>query len=137
MSGPRWITRTLLDVIHFELIREHGGAAGVRDGGDDLIESALVRPRQRLEYEPESDLPALTAAYLFGLAMNHGYVDGNKRVAFAAAAVFLFLNRRRLTAPEVDAYDAVMGLVEGRYSEGDLAEWFRRNSEESANPGEA
>jgi death-on-curing protein len=137
VSEPRWITRTLLDVIHFELIREHGGAAGVRDGGDDLIESALVRPRQRLEYEPESDLSALAAAYLYGLAKNHGYLDGNKRVAFAAAAVFLVLNGRRLSAPEVEAYDAVIGLVEGRYSEDDVAEWIRRNLEDTAETGGA
>lgn len=86
-----------------------------------------MRPRQRFAYEPDSDLPALAASYLHGLAMNHGFVDGNKRVAFAAAATFLLWNGVRLTASEVDAYDAVIGLVEGRYSEPDIARWIRRN----------
>ena len=115
--------------MHGELLREHGGAPGIRAGGDDLIESALMRPRQRYAYEPHSDLPTLAAAYLYGLAMNHGYVDGNKRVAFAAAATFLLWNGTRLNASEVDAYDTVVGLVEGRYSEREVARWIRANTE--------
>lgn len=128
MAEPRWLSRAIVDMIHQELIAEHGGSAGTRAGGDDLIESALLRPRQRFDYEPESDLAALAAAYMFGLAKNHGYVDGNKRVAFAAAATFLLLNGLRLTATEAEAYDAVLGLVEGLHSEAWLAEWFRSNS---------
>ena len=95
------------------MLREHGGAPGVRQGGEDLIESALARPQHRLAYSPESDLPALAAAYLTGLAKNHGYVDGNKRVAFACATTFLRLNGCRLTASEPEAYDAVIGLSRG------------------------
>jgi death-on-curing protein len=129
MDEPRWLTRRVVDVIHFELLQEHGGAPGVREGGDDLIESALARPRNRFAYAPESDLAALGAAYLFGLVRNHGYVDGNKRVAFACAATFLRLNGVRLTASEPDAYHAVIGAVEGRYTEEDLAAWIRANSE--------
>ena len=132
MSEPRWLTRLVVDVIHSELLREHGGAPGVRHRGDDLIESGLARPRNRLAYAPESDLPALAAAYLAGLAQNHGYVDGNKRVGFACAATFLRLNGLRLTASEPDAYDAVIGLVEGRYSEEQIAEWIRAHVEPSA-----
>jgi death-on-curing protein len=101
----------------------------VRQGGDDLIESALARARNRFAYEPESDLSALAAAYLTGLAKNHGFVDGSKRVGFACAATFLRLNGSRLTASEADAYDAVIGLVEGRYSEREIAEWVRSHSE--------
>ena len=126
---PRWLSRLVVDVIHSEMLREHGGAPGVRQGGEDLIESALARPRNRFAYSPESDLPALAAAYLAGLAKNHGYLDGNKRVGFAAATTFLRLNGVRLTASEPEAYDAVVGMVEGRYSEEQIAEWIRNHSE--------
>ena len=129
MEEPRWLSRLILDVIHSELLQEHGGATGIRAGGSDLIESALARPRNRYAYEPESDLATLAAAYLFGLARNHGYVDGIKRVGFAAAATFLVLNGARLTASEVEAYILVIGVVEGRFSEEDVVLWIRRNSE--------
>src|SRR5215212_4446855 len=100
----------MADTIHSELIREHGGSPGVPAGGDELIESALARPRHKHAYDPAADLAGLAAAYLFGLTKNHGYVDGNKRVGFAAAATFLLLNGSRLTAPEPDAYDVVIGV---------------------------
>ncbi len=114
--------------MHEEMLREHGGAPGIRAGGDDLIESALVRPQQRFAYEPDTDLPLLAASYLFGLAKNHGYIDGNKRIAFAAASTFLLWNGVRLTASEIEAYDAVIGMVDGRYTEGDIADWIRLHS---------
>ncbi len=115
-------------MIHHELIAGHGGSPGVRAGGDGLIDSALLRPRQCFDYEPESDLATMAAAYLFGLAKNRRYVDGNKRVAFAVAVTFLLLNGLRLSAEEAEAYDVVMGVAEGRLSEAWLAEWFRNNS---------
>jgi death-on-curing protein len=123
-----------LDTIHSELLLEHGGAVGVAAGGDDLLESVLVesvlaRPKNRLAYEPDSDLATLAAAYLFGLVKNHAYVDGNKRVGFAAAATFQRLNGLRLTASESDAYDAVIEVVEGSRTESDLARWLRENTE--------
>lgn len=129
MEEPRWLTRLVVDVIHSELLAEHGGAPGIRQGGDDLIESALARPRNRFTYAEDVDLAELAAAYLWGLAKNHGYVDGNKRVGFACAATFLRLNGVTLTASETEAYDAVIGLVEGRYSEEEIAGWIRRHSE--------
>jgi death-on-curing protein len=123
MPEPRWLTRLMVDAIHAELLLEHGGAAGIRAGGEDLIESALARPQNRFAYQPESDLADLAAAYLFGFLKNHG----NKRVAFAAAATFLLLNGTRLTAPEADAYERVLGLVEGRFTEAEAAAWIRAN----------
>jgi death-on-curing protein len=129
VGEPRWLSRLIVDTIHSELLLEHGGAARITAGGDDLLESALARPRNRLAYEPESDLASLAAAYLFGLVKNHAYVDGNKRVGFAAAATFLRLNGLRLTASEADAYDAVIGAVEGTRTEPDLAGWIRGNTE--------
>jgi death-on-curing protein len=129
MKEPRWLSRLVVDVIHAELLQEHGGAAGIRQGGEELIESALARPQNRFADAPDCDLPALAAAYLTGLAKNHGYMDGNKRVGFACAATFLRLNGLRLTASEPEAYDAVMGVAEGRYSEDEIAAWIRRHSE--------
>lgn len=128
MGKPRWLTRLIVDAIHSELLLEHGGAAGIAAGGDDLLESALARPKNRLAYKPDSDLATLAPAYLFGLVKNHGYIDGNKRVGFAAAATFLLLNGLRLTASEADAYDAVIGAVEGSRTESDIADWLRENT---------
>jgi death on curing protein len=128
MDEPQWLSRLLVDVIHSELIREHGGSPGTRAGGDDLIESAISRPRQRYSFHPESELPQLAAAYLFGLVKNHGYIDGNKRVGFACAATFLVLNGVRLTASEVSAFDIVSGTAEGRFTEEDVAAWIREHT---------
>jgi death on curing protein len=114
MQEPRWLTRLVVDVIHSELLREHGGRPGIRPGGEDLIESAIARAQNRFAYAPNPDLSVLAAAYLSGLARNHGYIDGNERVGFAGAATFLRLNGLRLTASEAQAYEAVIGMVEGR-----------------------
>lgn len=129
MTEPRWLSRLIVDVIHHELIAEHGGAPGVRKGGDELVESALARPRNRLACDAAADLADLAAAYLYGLVRNHGYVDGNKRVGFACAAAFLRLNGTRLTASEVDAYEMVMGVAAGRVGEEEVARWIRDHSE--------
>jgi death-on-curing protein len=128
MAEPVWLTRLILDTIHSELLSEHGGASGIRTGGDDLIESALARPGHKYAYTPEADLADLAAADLFGLTKNHGYVDGNRRVGFAAAATFLLLNGVRLTASEPEAYDAVIGVAEGRYTEEEIAIWIRAHT---------
>ena len=93
-TEPRWLSRRLLDAIHLDQLREHGGSPGVRD--ENALESALGRPRNRWLYDPASDLATLAAAYGYGLATNHGYVDGNKRVAFMALYTFLALNGWRV-----------------------------------------
>lgn len=124
MGEPRWVSRTALDRMHAALIERYGGAAGVRAGGDELIDSALGRPRNRFAYEPDASLAELAAAYLFGLAKNHGYLDGNKRIGFAAAAAFLGANGARLVADQDDAYVIVIAVVEGRCAESELARWI-------------
>ena len=88
-----WISRALALAIHDRQLAEHGGATGIRDEG--LLESALARPRQLHTYgQPTPDLADLAAATAFGLARNHPFVDGNKRIA---AAVFLrFAEKNRL-----------------------------------------
>ncbi|HEX2093167.1 MAG TPA: type II toxin-antitoxin system death-on-curing family toxin [Longimicrobiaceae bacterium] len=128
MREPVWLTRLILDTIHSELLSEHGGAGGIRAGGDALIESALALPRHRYAYNPEAGLADLAAAYLFGLTKNHGYIDGNKRVGFACAATFLLLNGVRLTASEPEAYDLVIGVAEDRYTEDEVAAWIRAHT---------
>jgi death-on-curing protein len=120
---PRWLTRRMLDVLHDDQIREHGGSPGVRDEG--LLESALARPRQKWEYADKPDLAALAAAYAFGIAKNHGYVDGNKRAAFMAAYVFLGLNGHDLAVAELDVVATVEGVAAGTLAEARLADWFR------------
>jgi len=121
--APKWLTRRILDVIHDAQLREHGGIPGVRDDG--LLESALARPQQKWAYADAPDLATLAAAYAFGLAKNHGYVDGNKRVAFMAAYVFLGLNGKDLDATEPDVANTIDRLAAGRVTEAALAAWFR------------
>lgn len=130
LREPRWLPRLLVDTIHEELIREHGGSYGIRDAGS--IDSALSRARNRWAYEPTVDLPVLAAAYGYGLARNHGYVDGNKRVAFMALYVFLSLNGLELEVPEAAAVSTMTNVAAGALSEEELAVWVRNNTRDSS-----
>jgi death-on-curing protein len=128
MGEPIWLSVAAVRQIHAELIREHGGSYGERDAG--LIESALARPLQKWTYESDSaDLAELAAAYAFGLAKNHGFIDGNKRVAFMAAYSFLGANGLLLVAPEPEAYAVMVDLASGELSEEDMARWLRASVE--------
>jgi death-on-curing protein len=120
---PRWVERIVIDAVHVDLVREHGGMPGTRD--PDALESALARPRQRLAYGKGADLAALAAAYGFGLARNHPYHDGNKRIAFVVMAVFLGLNGVRIAASEEEVVAVMVELAEGALAEDALAEWIR------------
>jgi death-on-curing protein len=120
---PLWLARSEVDALHDASIRDFGGSFGVRDAG--LIESALARPLTRWTYQPESDLAAVAAAYAFGLAKNHGYVDGNKRIGFLAMGVFLFINGHLLDAPEAEAVIVMLELAAGERTEEQLAGWIR------------
>jgi death-on-curing protein len=122
---PTWLTRRIIDVIHDAQIREHGGSSGVRDDG--LLESALARPQQKWAYAEKPDWAILAAAYAFGLAKNHGYVDGNKRVAFMAAYVFVGLNEHEFDADETDVANTIERVAAGQVSEVALAAWFREH----------
>jgi len=122
------VTRLVVDAVHTDMLLTHGGLPGLRDA--DLLESALARPRQRLAYEPGSDLAALAAAYGFGLARDHPYRDGNKRVAFVTMAVFLGLNSLEFTATEADVVTTMVALAAGELDEVALAEWVRRHTDE-------
>lgn len=126
MSEPRWLSINVVVAIHSDQIREHGGSLGVRDKG--LLESALDRPRNRFYYESDSDLMALAAAYGFGIAKNHPFVDGNKRVAFQAMYVFLGINGVTIMADEEEVVRLVLALASGKLSEGELGVWLRENT---------
>ncbi len=120
---PVWVSRLVLDAVHFDQLREHGGSRGVRD--ENALEAALVRPRQRWHYEPQSDLAALTAAYGWGLVTSHPYRDGNKRTAFMAMAIFLGLNGCDLDATQEEVVTTMLAAAAGRVTEAELAQWVR------------
>lgn len=134
MDEPRWLLREEVDVIHWELVEEHGGRHGIRD--EDAIESALARPRHKWAYQERVDLSGLAAAYGYALTTNHGYVDGNKRVAFFSLALFLRRNGLLLRAPQGAVVQMMEGLAAGRHDEEDLARWVRKHAEERADVGD-
>ncbi len=122
-----WISPELAEAIHERQLAEHGGPSGVRDRG--LFESALARPQQLAAYGgTDINAPALAAAYAFGLARNHPFVDGNKRIAAVVCETFLELNGHLLVAEDADMYPVFLGLADGSVDEEELAEWLRGNS---------
>lgn len=120
---PTWLDRPILEALHADQIMEHGGSLGIRDEG--LLESALARPQQKWHYEPRTDLATLAAAYAFGVAKNHPFIDGNKRAALVSAYTFLAVNGFELEAPEPEAMTVILGTADGSISEEDLASWIR------------
>lgn len=123
-EGPRWLREAVVLAIHEAQLAEHGGPAGVRDAG--LMESALARPRQLQAYGmPAPDLAALAAAYGYGLARNHPFVDGNKRTALVVMETFLNLNGWELDASNVECVQAILLLAGGELDEVALADWLR------------
>ena len=120
-----WVDPSVIHAVHDEQLGEHGGASGLRDAG--LLESALARPLQLAAYG-EPDAASLAAAYGFGLAKNHPFVDGNKRTAFVAVELFLALNGWSLTANDADCVMAMLRLAGGELSEARFADWVRENS---------
>lgn len=123
MAAPRWLPRLVLDAAHFDQLREHGGRPGVRDEG--ALESALARPLHKWTYERRPDLATLAAAYGYGLATAHPYVDGNKRAAFLAMVIFLGLNGHELDASEPEVVTVMLGLASGQMKERELGDWLR------------
>lgn len=120
---PRWVERLVVEAVHFDLVRTHGGMPGLRD--EHGLESALARPKQRFAYEPGSDAASLAASYGFGLARSHPFNDGNKRVAFVTMGVFLGLKGFEIEAPEAEVVTMMLDLAAGELTEQQLAEWVR------------
>lgn len=123
MTDWRWIGLPVILAIHDRQIAEHGGLAGLRDSG--ALESALARPLNLANYG-DPDAADLAAAYAFGLARNHPFADGNKRIAWIAARLFLADNASRLAFEKTEAVRLMQALAGGEIDEGALAEWFRR-----------
>ena len=122
----RWITKAALLILHAESVSEHGGSAGLRDEG--LLDSALARPLNLLAYADAQSLPdmaALAASYTAGLSKNHAFVDGNKRAAFLATGLFLYLNGARLNASQADATLTMLAVASGDLTEDAFAAWLR------------
>lgn len=120
-----WIDRLALELLHDESLAEHGGASGLRDEG--LLESALARPLNLAVYG-QAEVADLAAAYGVGLAKNHPFVDGNKRVAFLAVGLFLALNGWRLVASQADATLTLLAVAAGEIDEATFARWLREHS---------
>jgi death-on-curing protein len=123
VDEPVWLTRPLVESLHADQVREHGGRLGLRDPG--LLESALARPQHVWTSEADADLATLAAEYGFGLARNHAFLDGNKRVAFVATNVFLILNGYEIEAPEPEVVNTILRVADGRMNRGKFAGWIR------------
>ena len=121
-----WVHRRALELLHDESIAEHGGLPGLRDEG--LLESALARPLNLAAYG-EPDVTELAASYGVGLAKNHAFVDGNKRVAFLAVGLFLALNGQRLVATQAEATLAMLDVAAGTLDEAAFAQWLRDHTQ--------
>ena len=120
-----WIEESVVWAIHEAQLAEHGGSAGVRDAG--LLQSALARPQNLTAYG-DPDLPDCAAAYGYGIARNHPFIDGNKRTAFVCAGLFLVLNGHTLTADDSDCVTIMLAVAAGDIEEAAFAAWLRAHS---------
>ena len=132
MSEWRWLTLDVILAIHDEQLAEHGGRSGIRDLA--LLESALARPKNRAVYAAAS-IFELSAAYAFGIIRDHPFVDGNKRVAFLAAALFLLEHGWEIAATDEAIVTETLALAEGIIDEAAFAAWLSQNT--SAAGGES
>ncbi len=123
-AEPKWLTYEQIVAIHSRQLRRFGGAAGLRDEG--LLRSAIERPINKWHYE-QAQMPELAAAYAFGLAKNHAFVDGNKRMAFMSMMTFLRTNRVSFAPEPAHATKIILSLAAGEVSEESLARWIRDN----------
>lgn len=119
-----WLSLPIVLAIHDEQLLAHGGSGGIRDVA--LLESALNRPLNKWNYE-KAELPELAAAYAYGIARNHPFIDGNKRTSLLALYTFLGINGVDFTVPEADAAAIILALAAGEVSEESLARWIRDN----------
>ncbi|TPJ57338.1 type II toxin-antitoxin system death-on-curing family toxin [Mesorhizobium sp. B2-7-1] len=117
----QFLSRRAVEAMHAEQLRRHGGAQGLRD--ENALESALARAENKANYGDPSIEGA--AAYIFGIARNHAFVDGNKRTAMVAAGAFLIINGYGLTADNGTIYEFVMGVAAGEIDEAGAAAFFR------------
>ncbi len=124
-AEPKWISKRALLLLHEESLAEFGGARGVRD--EALLDSALARPQNIYVYKSVGTIADLAAAYAFGLAKNHAFVDGNKRAAFLSIGLFLAINGYSFKAGQVDAIEFMLALASGDLDESALSAWIAAN----------
>jgi death-on-curing protein len=121
-----FLARAVVEAFHAEQLRRHGGAVGLRD--ENALEAALARPANKATYGTPT-IHELAAAYVYGLARDHAFVDGNKRTAIVAAGTFLLLNGYGLTANDAELYTFTMGIAAGEIDEDGAAAFFRDHAE--------
>lgn len=127
MKCPQWVLAETILALHDRLLSEFGGLAGLRDVG--LFDSALARPIQLFSYG-KPDIFEMAAAYAYGLVRNHPFVDGNKRIAFTTAVLFIEINGYCFEATEADATIQTLALAARKMSEEHYAAWLRANAKE-------
>jgi death-on-curing protein len=129
VTAWRWIDHAVLIAVHEMQLAEHGGGAGLRDLA--LLESALAKPLNLAAYG-EPDACALAAAYGYGIARNHAFIDGNKRAAFVAVELFLRLNGWQLQASDADCVLTMLAVATGDVTESEFADWLRQHAKMKA-----
>ena len=125
MREPIWVLDEIVESVHSMLLAEHGGGSGIRD--KPLLDSALARAKQKFSYDANVSIFDLAAAYSFGIAKNHPFVDGNKRTAFTMGTLFLEINGLKLNATEVDATITFENLATDLINEKELSLWFKEH----------
>ncbi len=127
MSAFIWIEQRMVIAVHDEQLAEHGGGSGLRDEG--LLQSALIRPQNAAACNSDADICTLAAAYAYGLAKNHPFIDGNKRIVAVAMELFIELNGYKLNSSNVEGVIMMLKLSGGDMSEDELVAWLRANVE--------
>ena len=126
MNQIKFLTVAQTLAIHDQQLANYGGTTGIIDEGK--LESALYRPINIANYNPDASLQDLAAALGYGIAINHPFIDGNKRTAFIVMAVFLQINKVELTASEIDVVQIMLGIAKGVTTENDLSTWLKQNT---------
>ncbi|WP_198265158.1 type II toxin-antitoxin system death-on-curing family toxin [sulfur-oxidizing endosymbiont of Gigantopelta aegis] len=124
MREPVWVLDEIVESVHSMLLAEHGGGSGIRDKA--LLDSAIARAKQKFSYDSDVSIFDLAAAYSFGIAKNHPFVDGNKRTDFTIGTLFLEINGFKLNATEVDATVTFENLATDIINENELSSWFKK-----------
>jgi death on curing protein len=124
MKTYKWLLKGAVLAMHARQLAEHGGGQGIRD--EALLDSALQRPISKVDYG-DPDIADLAAAYAYGIAKNHPFIDGNKRTALVASRAFLFRNGYQVVATDEDKLRTFLALASGEITEDALAAWFRSN----------
>ncbi|WP_016755256.1 type II toxin-antitoxin system death-on-curing family toxin [Leptospira santarosai] len=123
---PKWLNQKIVLTIHLDQLKQHGGSQGIRDRG--LLESALDRPRNKWFYRPSFNPFDLAASLCIGIAKNHPFIDGNKRIAFMATYVFLGLTGYIIEVPEEEVVSTMLKVASGNINETNLSIWLKDNS---------